>query len=241
MRLPGGFDAPCGGLAILADEHLHAGFDGDLRIDRLPGLAPHRCHEPVAHPADLLLDGTEELARADEVVPACQYLTAQQGAVGGLHADGAHGLRERPLSVGAQRLESDHLRLDGADHLRRAAGQCTDRAVEGLQDHLVAAHHVGGELAQPVPDRRNGCVRQQAVGVHPGLGDGEQRRAAQSALAHHLSQVRRHLVHGCRRHPVEHHRHDGLPLGRRAQVLPRDGIGVTRSGRDEQPQVGRGE
>ena len=47
------------------------------------GLPLHGVDDPVAEPADLGLQRLEQLAGADELLPAGQHLAAQQGAVGG--------------------------------------------------------------------------------------------------------------------------------------------------------------
>ena len=63
------------------------------RLDRdgdplgLLRLALDRVDDPVAQPADPGLERLEQLAGADELLPARQHLAAQQGAVGGRLGD----------------------------------------------------------------------------------------------------------------------------------------------------------
>ena len=241
MSLPGGRHPFGGRLPGFADQHLHARLHRCRDLVGLPRLALEGGHHAIPQPADLLLDRPEELPGADEVVPAIQHLAAQQAAVRGLHRHRPRGLGVGLLGVAAQGLQGGGLIGDRLGDPRGVGDQRPDRTVKGLHHHRPAAHGVVGEFGQPAADRRDGRVRQQAFGVHLGFGDGEQRRGAQAPLAHHLAQVRGHLGHRGRRHAVEHHRHHRVAGGRRAQIVPGHGVGVTGGGGDEEPQVGGGQ
>ena len=68
---------------MLEDQRLEAGLDGDGDPLGLLRLALDRVDEAVAEPADLGLERLQQLAGADELLPAREHLAAQQGAVGG--------------------------------------------------------------------------------------------------------------------------------------------------------------
>ena len=72
-----------GGLGVLDDQRLEARLDGDRDPFGLSGLALDRVHHPVPEPAHLGLEALQQLAGADELLPAHHHLTPQEGAVGG--------------------------------------------------------------------------------------------------------------------------------------------------------------
>ena len=238
MGLPGRLGALRGGVPLAAQQRLQPGFDRYLQIRGAGGFSFERGDQPVPQPADLLLQGAEELAGADEFVPASQYLPAQQRPVGGLHLHGADGLGVGVIHLGPERVDHLELLVDRCGEPWRPSHQRTDRAVERPVDHLGPAGLIVGDAGQPAANRLDGGGRQQALFVDGGLRDGEQRRSGQPTLAHQLAEVRRDLRHGPRRDPVEHHRHGGAAFGGRQQELPRHGVGITGRRGDEEPQVG---
>ena len=68
-------------------------------------------------------------------------------------------------------------------------------------------------------------IGQQAV-VQGRLGNDEQRRTGQAVRGEHLLKVRRDVVLGALRHPVEQHRQRGAALLGGLQHVPRHGVGV---------------
>ena len=81
---------------------LEAGLDRDGDPLGLLRLALDRVDEPVAQPADPGLQRLEQLAGADELLPAGEHLAAQQGAVGGGGDDGGDRRRRRPWSASSR-------------------------------------------------------------------------------------------------------------------------------------------
>src|SRR4051795_12722811 len=70
-------------LRIFQDERLEPRLHRDGHPLRLLWLALDPADHPVAQPTNLGLERTEQLPSADELLPAGEYLTAQQRAVGG--------------------------------------------------------------------------------------------------------------------------------------------------------------
>ena len=112
----------------------------------------------------------------------------------------------------------------------------------------------GGSAARrrPAPGRRRRAPRaSRAVGrvcsagrqpvLELGLDDREDRGLVEPLLAQHRGEVGADLVDRRRGYPVEDDGDGRAALGRVAQQLPRDGVGVARSRRDEDPQVRGGE
>ena len=225
-----------------AQQRLQPRLDRHLEVARTGGSPRKVATTPVAQPADLLLHRPEELTGADELVPPGQHLAPQQGAVRGLYLDGPDRFGVGVVDLAAQLV--DHLELlvhrtrqprgrerPASRWPRRGSGSTTSA-------RLARSWASAGQPAADGLDRRPG---QQPLGVHGGLRDGEQRRVGQPAFAHHLPQMRRHVRHRPRRHPVQHHRHRGAALGRGPQELPGHGVGVTGRRGDEQPEVGGGQ
>ena len=82
-RLPRRLGPLGGGLGVLEDQRLQPGLDGDGHPLGLLRLALDGVDDAVAQPADARLERPEQLAGADELLPAREHLAAQQGAVGG--------------------------------------------------------------------------------------------------------------------------------------------------------------
>ena len=79
-------------------------------------------------------------------------------------------------------------------------------------NYLGTAGLILSESGKPAADRRNGRGRQQALIIDGGLRHREQRRPAQTSLAHHLAEMSGHLGHGSRRHPIEDDCNGGAAL-----------------------------
>ena len=97
------------------------------------------------------------------------------------------------------------------------------------------------QVDQPGAQPGNICLGDQASVRERRLGNREDRSGPQALVAQHIDQVRSHLPHHLRRHPVQDDGHRRAPIGGLAQQIPGDGIRIPRRGRDEKPQVGRGE
>ena len=67
------------------------------------------------------------------------------------------------------------------------------------------------------------------------------RADGQAGALQHPGEVGRHLLHGLGRDAVQDDGQRGPPLLRRAQHVPRDGVGVPGCRRDEDPEVRRGQ
>ena len=95
---------PLGGrLGVLEQQRLEAALDGDGHPLDLGRLALDGADQPVADPADLGLQGAQQLSGADELLPPREHLTAQEGAVGTGVVDRAHAVCVGPFGVLAQR------------------------------------------------------------------------------------------------------------------------------------------
>jgi hypothetical protein len=99
---------------------------------------------------------------------------------------------------------------------------------------------VACQVGEPAAERGDDGVGQQTL-VQGRLGNDEQRRTGQAVCGEHLLKMRRDVVLGARRYPVEQHRQRGAALLGGLQDVPRHGVGVAGGGGDEQPQVGCGE
>ena len=222
VGLPGRLDAPRRRLALLADQHLHARLDRHLRRRR-PASARPSPLRPAGHASSRSSarrrGRTHRCRRSRASGPGphraagCRPRSAPRwcGRPPRTTAPRPRAAVSRPITCSS--IAADHLRGTG----RRAAPIAPLRVCSTTRLRLVT---VGRQLAQPVADRRDSRVGQQPVGVHFRLGDGEQRRAAEPALAHHLAEVRGYLVHRGRRHPVEHDGDDSLSLGCGAAGTP---------------------
>ena len=198
--------------------------------------------ELVAPARDRRLDLPEELAGADELLPAGEHLAAQQGAVG--HA------RRRPDGAPRRTTRRPPRRSDDGGVVLVAAG---DDELGGAPDSESTAprrvcpttiERARASLASACSHERSrstASARQPAVGVERRLGHGEDRRRRQPLLAQHRGEVRADLGDGIRRDAVEHDRDGGAAVGGGAQQVPGHGIRVARRGGDEEPQVGGGE
>ena len=171
-------------------------------------------------------------------MPACQHLTAQQGAVGRLHRDLAPRLVELVGGVGTQPLQGEGLVVEVVGDLWGSFAHGPNRSGKGLQDDATTLVLVSGEPRQERANRGDGLVGQHPLGISDGLGDGEQRRLGKAAGGHELAQVRWHLSHGCRWHPITDDGDGGMASGGLVQEVPRNGVGVPCGGGDEEPQVG---
>ena len=117
------------------------------------------------------------------------------------------------VDFGAQLPHHLGLLVDRASQPRRPGGERSNRTVQGAMDHLGTADLISSDPGEPAADRRNGRGWQQALIIDDGLRHSEQRRRAQTSLAHHLAEMRRHLGHSTRGHPVEHDSDGGAALG----------------------------
>ena len=156
---PGRLGALGRGLGVLEDEGLEAGLDGHGDAFGLLGLALDGVDDPVADPADAGLQRPQQLAGADELLPAGQHLAAQQGAVGRRLADRGHGPVVGLVGVLAQAAYGVDLLGGGVRHRVRMTRQRADRAVQRLLHHRLPGLLVLGQGTQPLPDlgdRRRG-------------------------------------------------------------------------------------
>ena len=197
------------------DERLQAAAGRHSDLLRPLGVPGEEADDPVAQPADLLVESPHQVAGADVVVPARQHFTAQQRAVCGLHPDRPNRLGERFLRVLAQQIDRRHLVVDGGGDFWGPCHQRRDGAVEGTADDTLLRVLVGGQCRQVGPDRRYRGVRQQPQMVDEGLGNREQWRLSQPTLGHESAQITWHHDPGTGRYPVEHHGDGGPPLSGR--------------------------
>ena len=123
VALPPGRLGPLGrGLGVLEDQRLQPGLDRDGHPLGLLGLALDRVDHAVADPADPGLQRPEQLAGADELLPAGQHLAAQQGAVGRGLGHRRDRAVVRRVGVGAQLLGGAHLLGQRRRRRRTTAG-----------------------------------------------------------------------------------------------------------------------
>jgi hypothetical protein len=195
-RLPRRLGPLGGGLGVLEDQRLEAGLDGDGDPLGLLRLALDRVDQAVAEPADLGLQALEQLAGADELLPAGQHLAAQQGAVGGrVEIARARGRRPRSASSRSRRPPATCSATASATWwVRRVSG--ADRALEGLLDDGAAGLGVGGERVQPARMSATVGRREQAVVVDLALADDEQRGVLEAAAGEHPGEVGRDGLDG---------------------------------------------
>ena len=119
-------------------------------------------------------------------------------------------------------------------------GYRCQRTIERARHELLTFTRIGGELAKPIAYRVElGCDPTRLVKIS--FGHGEHGRRGHLSLDEHRLEVVLHLVFGTRRDAVDHDRQRRSPVLRESEVLPRNRVGVTRCGRDEDPQVGRSE
>ena len=165
---------------------------GDARLQRRGelgarlGPAGDGRGEPVAQPPDPVLQRAQQLPGADELLPAGQDLTAQQRAVAHALVDlGDRALVGR-VGVGPQPLRGVDLRPGLRGEPGGARPEAVERAVEGATDDRGAVRGVAGQVGEPVAERGDDRLGQQAV-VQRRLGDDEQRRVAQAVRGEHLA------------------------------------------------------
>ncbi len=206
------------------------------------GLPLMRVDEPVAQPADAGLERAQQLAGADELLPAGEHLAAQQRAVGGGADDVGDRLRRRRRrrrALSPRRSRSARGRRRRRGRLRRVMR--ADGAVEGLAHDLGARVDVVGQRLEPGADLGDVVGRQQPVLVDLALGDDEERRVLEAAAGEHPRQVGRDGLDRLVGRAVEDDRDRGRPLGGLLEEAPRHLVGVARGRGDEQPQVGGGQ
>src|SRR6478609_9681349 len=230
-----------GGLGVLEDERLEAGLDRHGDPLGLLRLALDGIDDAVPDPPDARLERAEQLAGADELLPARQDLAAQQGAVGRRLADGRHGPVVGLVGVLAQAAYGVDLLGGGVGHRVRTTSERADRAVEGLLHHRLACLLVVGERAEPLPD-----LHHRRRGQQPQLGDlalldDEERGVLEAAAGQHPGEVRGDGVHRLGRGAVEDDGDRGRAVRGLAEEVPGHLVGVARGRGDEEPQVGGGE
>ena len=185
----------------------------------------------------------QELAGADELLPAGQHLAAQQPAV-------AQALLDRARAPRGRRARTRSSRARGGRGL--VVGRVGEPVDGRDQRGERAVERSAGPRRRGRRRRRRAGRTSRAAGRCRGraAGPGRRRRspAARTAAPRRgrwRPASRRRcagdLVGGLRRHPVEHQRDHGAAQPGGAQQLPRHGVGVAGRGRDEQPQVGRGQ
>lgn len=210
-----------------------------LDLRRLRRTPAEERRERVADPADALLDGAEQLARAHEVLPAREHLAAQQRAVARRGVHGRRCLVVRALDDAAQARVRRRLRVGRTRHEDRPAHEVVHDPVARRGRDPLPLVAVRAERGEPRRHRGDRPLGEEAVD-ELGLPHDEERRGVEAVLVHHPAQVVRHGL-GARVDPVEDHRDLRAALGGTVQEVPRDGVGVAGGRRDEQPQVGRGE
>ena len=143
-----------GGLGVLDQQRLEAGLHRRGDPVDLRRLAPEEAGDPVTQPADLRLHRAHQVAGADELLPPCQQLPAQQAAVGRGLADLAPGPVVGVVDVVAQLLQRRLLVAVGRGDAARAAHDRLDGPLERLAHDGGARVGVGGQLVEPPGDRR---------------------------------------------------------------------------------------
>ena len=144
------------------------------------------------------LDLTEELAGADELLPAGKHLAAQQRAVGHAVLDSINGVpvvcsglqrRSAPAASAWSRIASasSAVRPDSEAMAPRRVWLTTTRARAGVAGERVEPRAGGDPWRQP-----GGSPRR----VERRLGDGEDRRGGQPLLTEHRGEVGPDLVDG---------------------------------------------
>ena len=242
LALPPRGLGPLGGrLGVLQDQRLQARLDGDRDPLGVLRLALDRVDHSIADPAHPGLQRLEQLAGADELLPARQHLATQQGPVGRRLGDRGDGAVVGRVGVRAQLRGSLDLVADRVRDGVRPAARGADRALERLLDHRASGLRVGGQRRQPGPDLGHVVGRQQALVVELALGDDEQRGVLEAPAGQHPREVGRHRLGGLLGGAVEHDRDRRGPLRGLLEEAPRHLVGVARGGGDEQPEVGGGQ
>ena len=127
-----------------------------------------------------------------------------------------------PRTASSSDLAGGDLVLGGRGEDAHVHGERVDGAADGLADHRGAGLGVAGQLAEPVPQRRDLRLAEQALAVEAGLGQHEQRHPAEVLLLQHRGQVRGDLVgRAAAGHPVEHQRDGGARGCGRCAACPR--------------------
>ena len=191
------------------------GLDGDGDPLGLLRLALDRVDHPVADPADLGLQRAEQLAGADELLPARQHLAAQQGAVGGGLVDRGHGVGRTPC----RRPRAGGVRRRPARSAASATG-CVRRASVRIAPSRVcwttaarASASAASELEPAAGSRhrrRRAAARRRRPSPSVTMNSGESLRPR---LAQHPGEVGGDRVDGLGRGAVEHDRDRGGALG----------------------------
>lgn len=114
-------------------------------------------------------------------------------------------------------------------------------STQGARGNIRACLGVGPELFEPAPQRCHHVRRQHAQFVERRFLHHENGRVGQAFLVQHPAQVVLDFHRRRRLHTIQHHGHGDVAAGRIAQQLPRHRIRIAIGGRDEQPQVSRGE
>ena len=121
---------------------------------------------------------------------------------------------------------------------RHVGDNLTDCTVDGAARHRSADRRVRDETVQPRLHLGRPVGRDHAVDQRR-FRDDEQWRTSEPLLGQHLPHVGGHFGHGLSWHPVEHDHHGGVAIDRRPKRRPRNRIGVSGGGGDEEPEVGR--
>ena len=197
--------------------------------------------EAIAPLADRGLDLPEELAGADELLPAREYLAAKKGAVGHSVLDLAVGSLELLVDGAPQTVLCRALFVGRLGEPARAVTQRGNSAPQRLADDDGSRTGVGREGVEPCLEARHGLLRKMTLGGQGGLGDGEHGGGGETLLAQHRHQVRANLLDRLGWHAVEDDRDGRAPLRGCAEQVPRHGIGVAGGRGDEEPKIGGSE
>ena len=148
----------------------------------------------------------QELAGADELLPARQHLAAQQPPVLQAVLHGAPAVAVGRIDPLVQGLGRDGLLVGGGGEPVDRRAQRGQRAVERLPHHGRPGVGVRRELREPVVQRPGHVLGQQSLTVQSGLRQHEQRRRGHVVRGEHLAQVGGDLAGGLGRHAVQHQR-----------------------------------
>ena len=199
-------------------------------------LAGDDALQAVTSRSDARLERPHDVAGSDHLVPAREHFASKQRATPQGVLDLATRGRVRQVDVGPKLCGGGELVGDGALDCPCAGGEARQRAGQRPSDQLRSGLRVGSQAVQPAPNGRERLARDQLV-LERHLRDDEQ-VGVEALLAHHLAHVARHLALGVSGNAVEHDGHRRPAVSRRAQELPRDGVGVAEGGSYEQPAVG---
>ena len=192
----------------------------------------------------LVSSDAQQLAGADELLPAGQHLAAQQGAVGRGLVDRRRSRRSYAASASARsraRRRPARRRASATSWVRRARVRIAPSSVcltTAARASASAASDGRASRGCRRPPRPAAARRRRPVpSVTVNSGESLRPRAGE-----HPGQVGGDRVDGLRRGAVEHDRHRGrLRSAAWREEVPRHLVGVAGGRGDEEPQVGGGE